>query len=46
MSALRIKDTRESDPCSYKVTEAVTVKPRKNYEAPTGSPLRMFSAFT
>ena len=37
MSELRIKNTSESDPVSYVVTnKQLQIKPRKNSEAPTG----------
>ena len=35
MSALRMKNTSESDPHSYEVTQ-LQIKPRQNSEAPTG----------
>ena len=35
MSALQIKNTRESDPHSYEVKQ-LQIKPRKNSEASTG----------
>ena len=37
MSALRTKNTSESDPRSYEVADKqLQIKPRKNSEAPTG----------
>ena len=45
MSALRIKNTSESDPRSYEVTEAVTNKAQNKFQGSKGIPLEPQNLF-